>query len=154
MGNSKTKMFPSIETKPDGVRLFKYGFFGNSMKQWDTLYCNYGKKKFGGEISVIQPPGLQPETYILWKSACEWAESRYLQMIELGVAPQIARSVLPTCLKTEIVWTANFREWMHILKLRTSEAAHPQMREVAKEIQSVLMSECPAVFGSHKTAGY
>ena len=34
-------------------------------------------------------------------------------------------------LKTEVVMTANIREWRHFLKLRCSPAAHPQMREVA-----------------------
>jgi thymidylate synthase (FAD) len=69
-------------------------------------------------------------------------------MLQAGVTPQIARSVLPTCLKTEMRMTANFREWMHILKLRTAKAAHPQMREIALEIQRILQERAPAIFGS------
>jgi thymidylate synthase (FAD) len=70
----------------------------------------------------------------------------YLKLIKDSVSPQIARSVLPTCLKTEFVATANFREWHHFLKLRTAAAAHPQMREVAGMIKAILVAECPAVF--------
>ena len=44
--------------------------------------------------------------------------------------PQQARSVLPNSLKSEIVVTANLREWRTIFKQRTSKTAHPQMREV------------------------
>jgi thymidylate synthase (FAD) len=49
----------------------------------------------------------------------------------MGWSPQQARSVLPNSLKTEIVMTANLREWRHFFRLRTSAAAHPQMREIA-----------------------
>ena len=52
-------------------------------------------------------------------------------LLDEGCSPQEARSVLPNSLKTEVVMTANIREWRHFLKLRCSPAAHPQMREVA-----------------------
>jgi len=73
-------------------------------------------------------------------------EQLYMEMLEAKVSPQIARSILPTCLKTEIVITYNFREWRHFLKLRTSAAAHPQMREVAEHILFLLSEKCPEVF--------
>ena len=64
--------------------------------------------------------------------------------------PQQARAVLPNSLKTEIVVTANFREWRHIFKLRTAPAAHPQMRE----LMIPLLSECkrliPVIFDDIK----
>lgn len=59
------------------------------------------------------------------------AEESYFLLLEQGATPQEARSVLPNSLKTEVVMTANIREWRHFLKLRCSPAAHPQMREVA-----------------------
>ena len=52
-------------------------------------------------------------------------------MLNCGCTPQEARSVLPNSLKTEILMTANIREWRHFLKLRCSKEAHPQMREIA-----------------------
>jgi thymidylate synthase (FAD) len=67
-------------------------------------------------------------------------------MIKLGVSPQIARSVLPNSLKTEIVWTCNMREWGHIIKMRTSPKAHPQMIEIAVKIEEILKRVAPAVF--------
>lgn len=117
-----------------------------SYSQESTRYCNYGKDKFGSEISVIKPPDLEGEAFDLWRNAMNDAEYRYLRMIDLGVSPQIARSVLPTCLKTEIVMTANFREWMHFIKLRTSPAAHPQIRPIADEIRRILAGHCPTIF--------
>jgi thymidylate synthase (FAD) len=117
-----------------------------SFSQESTRYCNYGKEKFGKEITVIKPPGLTAQQYIFWKDVCEMSEARYLTLLDTGATPQIARSVLPTCLKTEVVMTANFREWKHFLKLRTSPKAHPQMQEIAMMIEDFLKDVAPTVF--------
>lgn len=117
-----------------------------SYSQESTRYCNYSKDKFGGEIKVIEPPFATNVGKMAWERAVRMAEEEYLAMIAAGESPQIARSILPNCLKTELVMTANFREWMHFLHLRTSAAAHPQMREVALMIQQLLNSHCPQIF--------
>jgi len=102
--------------------------------QESTRYCNYGKEKFGQEITVIEPPGLTGCQRDIWAKTMVDCEAAYLDMLKGGVQPQIARSVLPNSLKTEIVVTANFREWRHILNLRTSQAAHPQIRQVMRPV--------------------
>ena len=63
-----------------------------------------------------------------------------------GCTPQEARAVLPNSLKTEVVMTANLREWRHFFKLRTAPAAHPQMREVAKMLLKQMREMVPVVF--------
>jgi len=120
-----------------------------SYSQESTRYCNYSKNRFGNEITVIEPPGLAQVVRgrSEWRASCERAEEAYFKMMEDGCHPQIARSVLPTCLKTELVMTCNFREWRHFLKLRTAAAAHPQMREVAGMIAKELAHISPACFG-------
>lgn len=70
----------------------------------------------------------------------------YLEMIERGATPQEARSVLPNSLKTEIVVSMNLREWRHFFKLRTSERAHPQMREIAIPLLMQFKELIPVVF--------
>ena len=94
--------------------------------QESTRYCNYAGERFGGEISVIMPPMLEVPSYAYsaWRRSCLAAEKAYFEMLELGCPPQIARSVLPTCLKTEIVMTANFREWRHFLRMRVANLSH------------------------------
>jgi thymidylate synthase (FAD) len=118
--------------------------------QESTRYCNYGASKFGNEITVIQPPGLDQEhtdrRLHLWLDSMHKAEYTYLQMLEEGIPPQIARSVLPTCLKTEIVCTANLREWRHIFSLRLSNKAHPQIKEIMRVALALLKMECPTIF--------
>ena len=70
----------------------------------------------------------------IWRQAMVNAETHYLALIANGESAQIARSVLPICTKTEIICTANFREWRHILKLRTATAAHPMIRMVMEDV--------------------
>lgn len=120
-----------------------------SYSQESTRYCNYGKDGFGGEITVIEPCFLALGTigYGIWHQACKDAEEAYFEMLNYGCSPQEARSVLPNSLKTEIMMTANLREWLHFIKLRTSPKAHPQMREVVKMLQRELRIKIPVIFG-------
>jgi thymidylate synthase (FAD) len=83
----------------------------------------------------------------LWNQAMQHAEDTYLWMVHHGIAAQHARSVLPNSLKTEIVVTADFTEWRHIFKLRTSKAAHPQMRQVMVPCLTEFIHRWPEAFG-------
>lgn len=112
--------------------------------QESTRYCNYANKQFNSEITVIEPYffGKGTPIYRMWQKACENAETAYFDLLNEGCSPQEARSVLPNSLKTEIVMTANLREWRHFFKLRCATAAHPQMREVALQ----LLDECKKLY--------
>lgn len=117
-----------------------------SYSQESTRYCNYSKDKFKNEISVIKPFDMTDEQNTCWLLSTKRAEHDYFDMLEAGASPQMARSVLPTCLKTEIVMTANFREWCHFLNLRLHKSAHPQIRYIAYRIWQSLDILCPVIF--------
>jgi thymidylate synthase (FAD) len=123
-----------------------------SYSQESTRYCNYTKDKFGGGIAVVEPPGMNELQQEYWAKAMLDAEFAYENMIKDGCTPQIARSVLPNSLKTELVMTTNFRSWKNFLALRTAPGAHPQIREIALEIQAILQKECPEIFGSPQSS--
>ena len=118
-----------------------------SYSQESTRYCNYSQDRFGGELTFIEPPGLG-SAYLEWRQAMEDAERHYLAMLEMGTSPEIARAVLPNSLKAEIWITANVREWLHIFKLRTSQAAHPQIRHVMTMGLRQMNELMPVIFGS------
>jgi len=125
-----------------------------SFAQESTRYCNYSKEKFGKNITFIRPcfweeewkENIPENKYDIWYDAMLDAEEKYLELIEMGASPQEARSVLPNSLKTEIVITANLREWRHILKLRTAKAAHPQMLELMIPLAKDLHELMPLIF--------
>lgn len=118
-----------------------------SYAQESTRYCNYSRDKFGNECSFIEPPGLEGLERDIWEASCIVSEKAYFDMLDNNCSPQISRSVLPNCLKTEIVMMANFREWRHFIKLRSSKAAHPQIRPIANMILDILSDLAPVVFG-------
>jgi thymidylate synthase (FAD) len=98
-----------------------------AFSQESTRYVNYG----GSAIQFVKPVWFDGATYVardIWESAMTEAEEAYDGLLKCGWRPEQAREVLPNSLKTEIVVTANLREWRHIFKLRCSPAAHPQMR--------------------------
>ena len=119
--------------------------------QESSRYCNYSKDKFYNEIKVIEPEELLPRNstdYNIWWMSCKNAEEAYMSMISDGVKPEIARSVLPLSTATEIIMTANIREWRNVLKLRSSHnmRAHPQMRSICDRLLSDLKSKIPVLF--------
>ena len=125
-----------------------------------TRYVNYG----GKEIEFIRPVWCDkdilersldgedfgydcPEEVFI--TLCATADCHYAQLLELGWRPEQAREVLPNSLKTEIVVTANYREWRHILQLRaigTTGRPHPQMQALMVPLLEEFKSRVPAVF--------
>lgn len=140
-----------------------------SYAQESTRYCNYSKDKFGCEIAVISPEkamrfkrgqtipqsgrvvddALIADWLGVWRKACTEAERAYLQMLNMGCPPELARGVLPTSLKTSIVVTMNLREWRHFFKLRvcgTTGKPHPQIYEIAYPLLCEFHKKYPVVF--------
>lgn len=120
-----------------------------SFSQESTRYVNYGRGPEGRGLVVVKPVFFEEgtEKYELWLKAMKEAEESYLALIGAGASAQEARTVLPNSLKTEIVMTANLRQWRHVLALRCSAASHPQMREIMKMILTRFQELLPEIFG-------
>ena len=99
-----------------------------------SRYCNYKDK----DIEFIKPVCLIEEyndnfdtPYELWLEHMKQSEEYYKHFISCGYSPQIARSVLPNSLKTEICVKMNMRSFRNFIQLRTAKTAHPDMQHVA-----------------------
>lgn len=133
--------------------------------QESTRYCNYK----GGVAFVIPPwlPDIQEGEYdwpkqkpfntpatsraaTIWLKTIALAEIAYANVSALGWSPQQARCILPHSLKTELVMTCNLREWRHILKLRVSKNAQPQMRELMLPFLKEVKTLIPIIFDDIK----
>ena len=122
-----------------------------SFAQESSRYCCYAKDKFGKELTFINPCFWEPDSdnYARWFHEMDEAEKTYLAMIEDGATPEQARDILPTSIKTEIVMTANLREFRHFFKLRaegTTGKPHPQMLEITIPLLKELKQKIPVVF--------
>ena len=116
------------------------GSYGMSFAQESTRYCNYSKNKFGQELTFIEPAWEFPSSNIVntrerFEAMLEEAEANYMELITLGFKPQEARAVLPNALKTEIVVTGFIDDWKHFFELRCDNAAHPDIRKLALDLQ-------------------
>lgn len=105
-----------------------------------TRYCRYA-----GEIEFVSPWWYEDNDRV-FENACRVAEVSYRALLKNGLSPQGARAVLPNCLKTEIVATANIREWRHIFKLRRSSAAHPDMKGLMDRAYEIARMNYPVFF--------
>lgn len=139
-----------------------------SYAQESTRYCNYSKDKHDKELTIILPLEFEKyaamnlevmldyesllnypigkQMYLVWLRHMNHCEQAYLKMIELNATPQIARGVLPIDVKSDIIISANPTEWRHILRLRTTTAAHPQIRAIMRGILKQFHKDMPVIF--------
>ena len=140
-----------------------------SFAQESTRYCNYGKDKFGNQLTFICPSwlnlnlgeyeiettdiGLQilGDGYIkdyldkdkdaTFLRSCLDSETDYLSLIDEGCSPQEARQVLPNALKTEICMTGFEEDWKRFFGLRYFENTG-KVHPDMKELTTKMVKEC------------
>ncbi len=78
---------------------------------------------------------------IVWKCI-----SAYNAMVDKGIPKEDARYILPSAMPTRIVMTANFREWRHIIKMRTSKHAQAEIGDIMDKVAAILCEQAPSVF--------
>lgn len=111
-----------------------------------TRYCNYSKDKFNNELTFIDPcweiktanERITPEGTYMSSDSLEFltalneAEDHYLSLLAKGWTPQQARSVLPLCIKSELISCGFENAWENFFKRRDAPDAHPMAQEIAK----------------------
>jgi thymidylate synthase (FAD) len=116
-----------------------------SYSQESTRFCNYA----GSGIEIVNNPDIGSEQEKRRRKLYQAIEKEYNLEIREGIKPQIARDVLPLCLKTEIIMTANFTEWRHFFNSRVLGNAgkpHPQMILLCKPLLEDFKKAFPPVF--------
>lgn len=113
-----------------------------SYSQESTRYCDFSKKG----MTFIKPLWVDNDVINGFFYFAESITSAYERMLGAGHSPQQARDILPNCLKTELIMTANLREWRHVLELRTSSAAHPEMRRIMIPLLAEFKKLLPEIF--------
>ena len=91
-------------------------------------------------------PGVAETTREEMRTVYEAAFSAYERLVELGVARELARSVLPVGAYTEFYWTVNARALMNFLSLRNSETAQREIRRYAEACETFLAEKMPITY--------
>lgn len=99
-------------------------------------------------FSYIEPESIKNnnEAHPIFVDFMDKAKKIYTELKRLGIEYQDARFVLPNAVESEIVVTANFREWRHIIELRGNPDAQWEIRKVAIEVLKILKMHAPTVF--------
>ena len=75
---------------------------------------------------------------------------RYKYLIESGIANEVARNVLPVSLYTRFYATANLRNWLHFIALRTDPTALWEIREAACQVADLIAWYWPVAWSAYE----
>jgi len=130
-----------------------------AISQESTRYVDYAKEGKGPDLENFQlkcvvPPHRNENEKIALEDGRMMSisemfaehESFYRALRKAGWLPQDARQVLPIGIKSQIVISANFREWRHIFTMRTQEAAHWEIRKVMGDLLEKVKTIIPGIF--------
>jgi len=115
--------------------------------------CSYTQQsqRYVDESSFhyIEPDSIRSnkEAHELFLRFIKNSKDVYSKLQELGVQNEDARFVLPNAIESQIVITANFREWRHIIELRGSPEAQWEIKRMAIEVLRLLRNHAPTAFG-------
>jgi thymidylate synthase (FAD) len=91
-------------------------------------------------------PDLAEETRERLREVYDTAYVAYEELVERGVARELARAVLPVGAYTEFYWTVNARSLMNFLSLRAAEAAQREIRLYAEACETFLAAQMPVTY--------
>nr|DAU58897.1 MAG TPA: Thymidylate synthase complementing protein [Caudoviricetes sp.] len=117
--------------------------------QESTIYVNYGRFETL-EFIALPAADVYKNNYALpdnynadLEEYCQAVTDEYCRLLNKGIAPGIARDVLPNCLATTIHITTNLRELQSILKIRSAPADSVRMHNIIGLLEVELRKEYP-----------
>lgn len=138
-----------------------------SFNEFSARYSEVPNEFFVPEVDEVRGQVGKPGAYsfetldpavgkdiVTW--IADWNEQSYKlygEMIDAGVAKELARVVLPVSMYTQFYWTVNARSLMNFLSLRTHETAQYDIRQYANAVYELATAEMPITFASWEKNG-
>ncbi len=97
-------------------------------------------------------PELAEETREELQAVYDQAYATYQRLVELGVARELARLVMPVGAYTEFYWTVNARALMNFVSLRAAEAAQREIRRYAEACERFFAEQMPVTHAAFVAA--
>jgi thymidylate synthase (FAD) len=103
-------------------------------------------------FNSIEPDSVKKnsEAHSVFVDFMDRAKEVYTQLLKMKIKKEDARYVLPNAVESQIVVSANFREWRYIIGLRGKAQAQWEIRRVAIEILKILRKHSPTVFEDYE----
>jgi thymidylate synthase (FAD) len=98
------------------------------------------------QFAYVLPETMPPEYVADFHNDMKIIQGMYRKWRDRGLKKEDARFVLPNACVSEIVVSADFREWRHIFKLRLSPKAQWEIRNACLRMLAILKERAPACF--------
>jgi thymidylate synthase (FAD) len=98
------------------------------------------------QFQYVVPETMPPEFLDDFHNDMKTIQQMYQKWRDRGLKKEDARFVLPNACTSEIVISADFREWRHIFKLRLSKKAQWELRNACRMMADILCKHAPACF--------
>jgi len=85
----------------------------------------------------------QKQGYFLWEKGLHQVQETYKELLELGVAKEQARAILPLSQYTQVWWTASFQAIMNFIELRNEKTAQVEIQEYARALKKIMLEVYP-----------
>lgn len=92
-----------------------------------------------------EEPVTNPEAHRIIQHTIETVELAYEELLDLGVARECARMILPMASQTVVYMSGTVRDWIHYLALRTKQDTQLEHRQVAEAIRVIFNQQFPSI---------
>lgn len=94
--------------------------------------------------SSSKPFDKQHEAYKIAHASMEAAMNSYKHLLEIGVAKECARGILPLATETTMYMNGTARSWIHYINLRTEENTQKEHRDIANAVKNIFIDNFPS----------
>lgn len=115
------------------------GFYG-----FNNFRMQSSDNKQGSEGFL--PPELNERAKLIYEQSIKENYERYKQLVDLGVAKEQARSILPFSTMTKVYWTASIQAIFNFLELRLASDAQEEIQQVAKQLEQIVKGTFPITY--------
>ena len=78
-----------------------------------------------------------------WREAQMKTIETYKELLDMGMAREQARSILPLTLYTKVWWTASFQSIMNFIELRDEKTSQVEIQEYARALKKIVLTLFP-----------
>ena len=85
----------------------------------------------------------QVEATMYWRTTQNNTIETYNKLLDMGMAKEQARSILPLTVYTKVWWTASFQSIMNFIELRDEATSQVEIQEYAKALKEIMLQTFP-----------
>jgi thymidylate synthase (FAD) len=100
------------------------------------------------EWVIPEDVAADPEALVTWNTSLEQIQEAYRRLRQTGIKKEDARFLLPNAAATRLIMTANYRELLHLFRIRISPHAQWEICQVAIRMLEEICLYAPSVFGA------